>query len=352
MAEKKITIREIAKEANVSTGTVSRYLNGAANLRKDASERIEQAIDKYHYTPDRSARALKSGKRNLICLAYPESDNPFFFNIVSAIEESVRRSGYSLMINHTHGDPAEELKVLALTKEGIMDGLILVNFNYTPEHFDAFKRVGCPLVISSLCISPYGGGTDDSFDYIGIDVFSALHMTTKHLIDRGHRKIAYIGGPQEMCVFRERYEGYSSALVQAGIEVDRKYCFLGEYDEQAGYDAGKAIASMADRPTAICTASDVIAIGAMIALREHGVSIPGDIAVIGLDNISFDRALTPQLSSVCMRQEDVGRCAVEMLFSRIQGNDEAPRKVIFQPELILRESSDTCCDTHQDDGRK
>ncbi|MDR1532408.1 MAG: LacI family transcriptional regulator [Clostridiales bacterium] len=337
--DKKVTIYDIAKGANVSPGTVSRYINGVGNSRGDTNLRIEEAIKKLNYVPKRAARALKSGKRNLICLAYPESDNPFFFELVSKAEGEVKKAGYSMMISHTHGVPSEELKVLALTKEGFMDGLFLINFNYTEEHFEAFKQVGCPLVLSSLCISPYGGNESDNFDYIGIDVFTALHMTTRHLIDMGHKCIAYIGGSKDICVFRERYEGYCSALLQSGLHVDERYCFIGGYDERAGYTAAARIALMDGRPTAICTASDVIAIGAMKALRERNVRVPEDIAVIGLDNIDFDSALTPPLSSAKMRQDEIGKCAIEFLFRRLQGDDEKPKKIIYQPELVIRESS-------------
>lgn len=337
--DKKVTIYDIAREANVSTGTVSRYINGVGKSRGDTNQRIEEAIEKLNYVPNRAARALKSQKGNLICLAYPESDNPFFFELVTRAESEVKKAGYSLMINHTYGDPEEELKVLALTKEGFMDGLFLINFNYTKEHFKAFKQVKCPLVISSLCISPYGGNEDDNFDYIGVDVFNALHMTTRHLLDMGHKKIAYIGGPKELCVFRERYEGYCSALQQNGLQVDERYCFLGEYDERAGYTAASQIARMEDKPTAICTASDVIAIGAMKALRENKVRIPEDIAIIGLDNIDFVTALTPRLSSVKMRQDEIGKCGIQFLLSRLQGINKKPEKIIYQPELVVRESS-------------
>lgn len=337
--EKKTTIYDVAREANVSPGTVSRYINGVGTSRGDTNSRIEGAISRLNYVPNRTARALKSQKKNLLCMAYPESDNPFFFELVTRIEQEVKKAGYGMMISHTHGTVEEELKILSLTQENIMDGLILVNFNYTEAHFKAFAQVKCPFVLSSLCISPYGGNDNDNFDYVGIDVFNALYMSTMHMIEMGHKKIAYIGGSNEMCVFRERYEGYVSALSKGGIAVDPRYCFIGEYDERAGYNAGIQIVQMEERPTAICAASDVVAIGAMIALKENNICIPEDIAMIGLDDISFDKALTPTLSSIKMMQGSMGKCAVDFLLARITGDKSKSKKIIYQPEIVIRESS-------------
>ena len=338
-SHKASTIYDVAKEANVSPGTVSRYINGIGNARGDTNMRIERAIQALNYIPNRNARALKSKRTNLVCLAYPESDNPFFFDMISAVECALKKSGYMLMIYYTHGEPAEELRILSLSHEEIMDGLILVNFNYDHEHFIAFKKVKCPLIITSLCTSPYGGNPGDPFDYIGIDVRMALYNSAIHILDKGHERIAYVGGNREICVFSERWEGFQQALYERNIPIREEYCFFGAYDENAGYNAGSAIANMSQRPTAIICASDIIAIGVMRALRERNIVIPNDIALIGLDNISFDRSLTPQLSSQRMMQSEIGRTAVEILLARINGDKSAPQKIVYQAELIERASS-------------
>lgn len=336
---KNITIYDIAREAKVSPGTVSRHINGVGKSRGDTAARIDAAIEKLHYTPNRNARALKNKKTNQICLAYPESDNPFFFDLVKTIETELKKKGFMLMIHYTHGISEEELRILRLTHENIMDGLILINFNYTKEHFQAFKQVKCPLVISSLCVSSYGGTEEDKFDYVGIDVEDAVYKSTMHMIQKGHKKIAFIGGDKNLCVFEERYRGYCRALTEAGIPIREEYCLFGRYDEDAGYEAGFQIGKMADRPTAICAVSDIIAIGCIRALQEQQISIPGDIAIIGMDDIGFDKALNPKLSSVKMMQDFLGKCAVDMILARINGDRSQSKKIIYQPELVERESS-------------
>lgn len=328
--KKNITIYDIAKEANVSPGTVSRHINGVGKSRGDTTARIEAAIEKLHYTPNRNARALKNRKTNQICLAFPESDNPFFFDLVKTVETELKKNGFMLMIHYTHGIAEEELRILQLTHENMMDGLILINFNYTKEHFQAFKQVPCPLVISSLCVSPCGGNSEDNFDYVGIDVADAMYQSTMHMIQKGHRKIVFIGGDKNLCVFEERYQGYCRALEEAGILVQEEYCLFGNYDEEAGYEAGFQIGRMKDRPTAICAVSDIIAIGCIRSLHEQKISIPDEMAIIGMDNIRFDEVLTPKLSSVKMMQDSVGKCAVDMILARINGVLPQPKKLYIR----------------------
>jgi DNA-binding LacI/PurR family transcriptional regulator len=337
--KKNITIYDISKAADVSPGTISRYINGVGVPRESTRIRIEKALQEYEYSPNRSARALRSKKNNVICLAVPETNNPFFFKMIEAVESDLKHAGYSLMIYHTHGEISEELNILSLMNESIADGLILINFNYTAEHFEKFKTASYPLVVSSLCISPYGGNETDSFDYVGIDVRNAAYLATEHLIRQGHKRIAFIGGNKNLVTFKERYEGYISALNAAGIPIEQDLCFFGDYDADAGYKAAEEILALHDRPTAVCAVSDVIAIGAIRSFRKHSISIPDNVAITGIDNIDFDEDMSPNLSSVRMKQDEVGQCAVRILLKRLRG-DKSPRmKIIYQPELLIRGSS-------------
>lgn len=334
-----VTIYDIAAVAQVSPGTVSRVINHSGYIKKETKERIEQAIKDLHYVPNRAARSLKNNRTNLICLAFPEADNPFFFALIGAVQEVAKRNHYSLMIYYTKGSPEEELNLLNMMNEKIVDGLFLVNFNYSEEHFKAIRKVHCPLVVSSLCVSPYGGNESDNFDYVGIDVRRALYLSTMHMLKQGHRRIALIGGDKSICVFRERFEGYCSAHVEMGVPVEMENCFFGAYDQNAGYEAGLKILNMKNRPTAVCVANDVMALGALAAFKEYSVRIPEDIAIIGMDDINFIKYLSPPLSSIAMAQNEMGRCGAEFLFNRLNGDDAPPQKIIFQPKLMIRESS-------------
>lgn len=338
---KRATIYDVAEYAQVSHGTVSRYINGIGVPKEENRLKIEAAIKELQYTPNRAAQSLKSKKNNIICLAYPESEDPFFYQLMASIQAETKKRGYALMVYHTNADTEEELNILSLMDESFADGLILINYNFTSRHLEAFNKIECPLVISSLCISPYGGTGLDNFDYVGIDGRNALFMSTTNMIENGHRKISFVGGSKDIVVFREQFEGYMSALTVAGIPPDNDYCFFGDYDKAFGYKIGTKIANMdtAARPTAICTVNDITAIGLMTALRDNNIKIPDDIAVIGVDNISFDVDLNPKLSSVDLLQNEICKCAVNFLIQRINGEDTPAKKIIFQPKLITRGSS-------------
>lgn len=338
--QKKVTIYDIAQRAGVSTGTVSRYINGVGTPHPDIEEKLKEAIEHFHYVPNRSARALKSQRKNMICMAFPETDNPFFFELVDQVEKRLKDAGYNMMIYHTHGRLEDEIRIIQMTQEGLMDGLLLLNFNFTDELFQAIHHRGCPVVICGLCVSPYGGNKQDEFDYVGIDVSQALYDMTCHMVDQGHTRIAYVGGSKELRVFRERYDGYASALMQRGIPFEEELCFTEfGFGEEAGYQAGLRLTDMENRPTAVCAASDVIAYGIMKACQEKHMRIPEDVALIGLDNDRFDELLTPALSSVNMMQRKMGDCAIDFLMKRIKGNEMEPKKIVFRPELVIRKSS-------------
>ena len=333
------TIYDIAKAANVSPGTVSRVINRVGYVKSSTRDRVTQVIADLKYVPNRAARSLKNKRTNIICLAFPESDNPFFFSMIHAVQGIVQEHGYSLMIYHTGGKTEEEIKIMQLMNERIADGLLLINFNYSEEHFKVIRRIQCPLVLSSLCVSPYGGNDTDLFDYVGIDVRQAMYMAVSHFFHQGHTNIALIGGDRSICVFRERYEGYCSAFAERSIPVNQDNCMFGGYNQEAGYRSAMEILELPERPTAICVINDVTAIGAVMALREKGVRIPEDIAIVSLDNTSYAQCQTPPLSSIHMAQTELGACMARFLLERINGDDSPPKKIIYQPKLITRESS-------------
>lgn len=342
ISSKSATIYDIAKAANVSSGTISRFINGVGVPRAATKERIEKAIAEYNYVPNKTAQALKSRRSNVLCLALPELNNPFYFQIMSAVEEIAYEAGYSITVYHTHGDLKREMKILKMGNENIADGIIMFNMNFTPQHLEAFYEINYPLVISSLCTSPYGGTGLDNYDYVGVDTRNALYLATSYFLDNGHKNIAFVGGDLETVSYRERFEGYNSALISAHIQPDMELCFFGGHDKEFGYKTGKRISEMPSsrRPTAVCAINDITAIGLMNAFRDCNIKIPSDIAVIGLDNIDADCDLTPRLSSIDLVPDEIARCAVNFFLERVNNIDATPaKKIVFQPKIIIRESS-------------
>lgn len=341
-SESSPTIYDVAKLANVSPGTVSRYINGIGVPRAATKEKLDTAISTLHYVPNRVAQALKKKRSQILCMNTPKSSNPLYFQLFRTMEEYARRAGYTLISLETDDSPEYSLQTLSFLCEGITDGLILFNIDLTAHHMESFYQLSCPLVICSTCVSPYGGNDLDNFDYVGFDIRSAAYQMATHMLRQSHRRLALLCGPTDRVVYKESYEGFSSALIANGLPADSVGYYYASATEDDGFAMGEQIVSLpADtRPTAVCVTDDIVAYGLMRAFRQAGLRIPQDIAVFGMGDLPYDKNIAPSLSSVCFSEDEICRCAVNFLVSRISGDNTNAKKIIFQPSLIIRESSE------------
>lgn len=335
-----ITIYDIANASGVSPGTVSRAMNNIGYVKEETRQKIEEAAKKLKYTPNRAARTLKTKKTGLILLAIPDTDNPFFVDMIKAVQDIVKHNGYSLVLYYTESKIEDELKALRMLHEHFADGMILINLSFTQKHLKEIETIDCPLVLSNISSMDIGGREEDRFDYIGVDSGKGIYLATKHLIMQGHNDIAYIAGDNSFEVFKERYGGYRKALIESGIKIKEELVFWKNYSELCGYEAVKHFLSLKVKPTAICSANDMMAVGAISALDEGNIKIPDEISIIGMDNIHLASKLKPKLSSVSLSQSEIGRTAVELIFDRLSGKEKGiSKRVIFEPRIIVRESS-------------
>lgn len=337
------TIYDIAKAAGVSPGTVSRTLNNIGYIKAETREKIEKVVKDLKYTPNRAARTLKTKKTGLILLAIPDTDNPFYVDMIKAVQEVVKHNDYSLVLYYTEGKRSEEIKALKMMHENFADGMILINFSFTEEHRKEIERINCPLVLSSICVSQIGGREVDGFDYIGVDTEKGMYLAAKHLVMLGHTDIGYIGGRKGLEVFDERYRGYRRALIEGSVKVKEELVVWSDYTESSGYDAGKYFLTLDKKPSAVCAANDMLAMGALRAFEENGIEVPQKISLVGMDNIDVVSKLKPRLSSVAIAQYEIGRSAAELIFKRLNQQEKGPsKKIIFEPRLVVRESSIVC----------
>ncbi|MCX7842012.1 MAG: LacI family transcriptional regulator [Clostridia bacterium] len=334
------TIYDIAKAAGVSPGTVSRTLNNIGYIKDETRQKIEKAMKDLKYIPNRAARTLKTKKTGLVMMAIPDTDNPFYVDMVKAVQDVVKYNGYSMILYYTEGKKSDEIKVLKMLHEHYADGLILINLSFSKEHLKEIERINCPLVLSSMCVSTIGGREEDRFDYVGVDTRKGMYLAVKHLIMQGHTSIGYIGGVKELEVFTERYEGYCSAFIESGLKVREDLVFWKNYSETTGYEASKYFISMKERPTAVCAANDMLALGALRAFEDSGIKVPEDVALVGMDNIDTASRVKPKLTTVSIAQSEIGRTAAELIYKRLNGDEKGQsKKIIFEPRLIVRDSS-------------
>lgn len=334
----RVTINEVAKRAGVSAGTVSNTLNNVGYVNEHTRERVMRAVEELGYVPNRSGRILKTNKTGLVMMAIPDTSNEIYFDMIEAVQDTIKKSGYSMLLYYTNGQLLEEMKAVQLLKERMVDGLFLVNFWYEKELLNEIVKAPGPVVLCGMC-NYLWDEPDQPFDTISIDVYQGIYTSMKHLIQMGHRKIGYLGGKLGIEVYRQRFQAYQDALRDHGIEYREEYVSWNDYSENGGYNSGRTLYQLEDRPTAICASNDLQAIGCWCAIRDLGGRVPEDIALTGLDNLKISKIL--DITSLDMKEEMVGREAARLLMERLtqSENKGGYQKIYFRPELVVRDST-------------
>ena len=333
MENKKATIRDVAALANVSIATISRYLNGNIPVADETGKRIAKAIESLSYTPDRIAKSLKTGRMNNIMHIVPDITNPYYARMYRAVQGYAMQKGYTVMLYDTAALESNEEKAVQLFSNRDADGLFFCTIDKNKTVFERLKALNRPVV------------TNTRFDELLFDTIYSpgghgIYIAAKHLLDLNHRDIAYAGGSAHSIVNMRRRSGFQKAMDEAGIHVHPDYFFEMDFTMDGGYRAGVYFAGLNRRPTAICCANDMIAMGVMQALNERGIRIPDDISLTGEDNIEYVQICRPGLTTTHNPSDFVAEQAVKMLIERIEEQyTGAPREVICSRELIIRNST-------------
>jgi LacI family transcriptional regulator len=307
------TQKDVAKAAGVSQATVSLVLSGESpSIPQETWARITQVAKELGYVPNRFAQALKTNRSMTIACIVPDITNPFYPSLIRGIQSVTDGHSYDVIAVNTDGSPERERHFLDWARQGRVDGVIGVFFTLRASDFSSLTEAGVPVV--RIESSKKRGG-DIPIDDIYVDSCAAALAVTEYLISQKHRRIAMVagrGGPQAT-----RIEGYRYALANAGlpehVELDN------EFSEIGGTRAAEAIVATDFRPTAIFAANDLMAIGVMQALRDRRIEIPSEIAVVGFDDISAAKLVTPPLTTVAQYQWRMGERAAEILMERLRG---------------------------------
>ncbi|WP_104401138.1 LacI family DNA-binding transcriptional regulator [Vibrio penaeicida] len=331
------TISDVARKANLSKSAVSRYLNGSLNLPKETAERVNEAVKELNYKPSRLARRLSIGVSETIGLAVPDLSNPFFSELADSAEATASLHGYELNICITRSDPDREGLYIGWLDTRNIDGLLFITNR--PDDGSLSRLIGERTNVVLL---------DEDVPKTGvIKIFSdnvkGGYIATQHLIQLGHSDIAYVGGPETLMSVQERFEGYESAMKEAGLTCHSSRIFFGEYSRSYGNQVADWIAALEKRPSAIFCGSDYIAIGVIESLKKYDIQVPQDISIIGFDDVNFAGLLTPSLSSVRQSAQVIGRLGVEALLGILkQSPSEEPSPLTklrrIPVELVVRDS--------------
>jgi len=336
LVKKRPTQADVARVANVSQAMVSYVLNGNTfvSFPAETRQRILNAIDQLGYQPNRTARSLRTNKTLTIAAIIPDITNPFYPAFERGIQDVADERGYDVITYNTDGLAEKERKSIQSMLEGRVDGLVAVLFHTRAS--DLFPLLDHNIPVIRLEATQKAAGSRP-LDNIYLDNVAAARSAVTHLVGKGHERIGMLagqGGPT-----RFRINGYRDALRSRGLPFEPDLLQAGDFNDQGGYQAMRALLALTPRPTAVFAANDLMALGAYLAIREAGLHIPHDVAVVGFDNIPTSRLVSPPLTTVDQFQHRVGQRAAEMLLERLNGAAPPKGRSEEQPhELIVRGS--------------
>jgi LacI family transcriptional regulator len=256
--------------------------------------------------------------------------------MIKGASDVLEKHGYFTVLCHTKHSLEEELRLIQALRERYGDGMILVSFNFTRQNIDAINASRMPVVLTNKYNSR---GGRDNFDYVYIDTYKGISLATRHLVESGHRRIAYIGGARSEQTGAERLAGYVDTMKSARLPLEEDYILAADYTREGGEKAGKKLLSLRRIPTAVVASNDLMAVGLMQACEASGICVPDQVSVVGMDNTDIATIVKPSLSSVIMREEDIGANAAALLIERILEGRTYRKTVKLEPELVVRQSS-------------
>ena len=333
------TIRDVAKKAGVSVMTVSRVINGKRNVKESTRKKVLKAIEELGYVPNSIARSLTIKKTATIGLVISDITNPFFTTVARGVEDTAISNHFTVILCNTDEDPEKELMYVEVLARHKVDGIIFTSASGKKSPLKSLFIRNIPLVLIDRTIE----GIND-IDIVRGDSVYGAYILTKHLIDLGHKRIGIILGNRNISTALDRAEGYKKALKDSNIPIDESLIKINEnskFSKEDGYRLTKELLNMENPPTAIFGGNNLMAIGAILAIREMGLKIPDDISLVSFDDIESLSEVYPFLTVVKQPAYTMGVIATELLIRRIENKDKIKekREVILKPELIIRNST-------------
>ncbi len=335
--QKKTTIKDIARMADVSHTTVSRALNNKSRIKSETKEKILSIARELNYLPNFIARSLVMKQTKTLGLVITTIANPFYTELSQGIETTAINLGYNIILCSTNYDLSIEKQHIDMLRSKGVDGIIFTSAHMGDRNIIALAEEGFPMILVNR--RTYHPMVKEKIDYIGVDNILGGFLAVEHLIKLGHDRIGVIGGSSESSVGFERLEGGKKALAAYGREVIGDYFLEGDFLKGSGYRGGKEFLKMNRPPTAIFATNDYMALGTYQAIVEEGMKVPEDMALIGFNDIEFTSMKGIELTTIGQKKFEMGALAVKTLVERIEGRKVGPSKeIVLEPELIIRKT--------------
>jgi len=325
-----ITVHDVAKKAGVSTATVSRVINNNVTVNNNLKIRVQAAINELGYRPNRAAYHLRSGKVKRVGVLFADIRNPFFTSVLAGIENYLHLADYALILgNSNENHKIERMQLQAFLDEGVA-GIILSSVANSSAQYQQVIEAGIPIMAIDRVPDNL------KVDSISINNIKASKEATEHLINLGHKNIAFIGGPEHISTARLRKLGYLEAL--KNIPNNKPIIELGDFTQAGGYHATINILSAYKNVSALLVANNLMTLGALEAIHEKKILIPDQIALVGFDDMPWATSLQPPLTVVAQPTYDMGKIAARLLLDRIHNPESPIQQVTLETQLIIRES--------------
>lgn len=326
------TIHDVARESGVSISTVSRVIQGASNVLPETRERVEEAIRKLDYHPNRLAQQFRTQQTKNILVIVPSIGNTFYSEILAGIESVANKHDYALLLVDSHGKGDIEMRCCDMLAQKLVDGIITFSTGIQKDKLKQLARQ-YPIVIACRYFA------DTTIPNVTIDNIKAIKDITGYLLNLGHKRVCYLAGPSDILLYQDRLGGFQEALRERGLKVDPDLILHCHASIRGGYDAVSALLNARRDFTALVASGDTMAIGAIRALNDAGLKVPEDVAVAGFDDISMSTLFTPTLTTVRQPKYQIGARAMEKLLDLISGKELSNWRDVLNYELVIRESS-------------
>ncbi len=326
------TLDDVARHVGVTSATVSNVITGKGSVSENTRSRVFAAIEELGYQPNLVARGLARKKTFTLALVLLTIANPFYAEIAEEIERVARQRGYQLLLCNTHKDTTIGREHLKALSGRWVDGLLVMGGSLSVPDMLAAARRGQPLV---LCV-PSENEQNAALSVVDIDFHHAGELAARHLLELGHHRTAVIVEAPSHAL---RWEGFRTALATSGVALPTEYVQYGDSTMQSGYQGTEALLALPIRPTAIFATNDLMALGAVEAALDHGLRVPGDLSVVGLDDIMLGAHVRPPLTTVAIPKQELAKQAIELLLRYIDSAASEPVSLTVRPHLVIRHST-------------
>ncbi|MDQ0880386.1 LacI family repressor for deo operon, udp, cdd, tsx, nupC, and nupG [Peribacillus sp. V2I11] len=323
---------DVAKLANVSPATVSRVLRQPDLVSEDTKQKVLQVIEEMNYKPHMIASQFRTKETKIILVVVPDITRPFFSEVLRGIEHTAVENGYQVILGDTENDIEREKEYIDLLYKKQADGALLLTARMSRESLEKLSNQ-FPIVLAC----EYVDGLD--IPTVSIDNVSSARKVTEHLIKLGHTRIAHITGPMNIILSRDRLGGFQQAMKNHHLKVNPEFIQEGgDYGIDSGYDQMVNLLSLENRPEAVFVFNDEMALGAVKAIQDHGLSVPRDIAVVGFDNLKIASIFHPHITTIDQPKYEIGKMATNLLLTLMKGGTVEKKKFVLEDKLIIRES--------------